>query len=103
MATRSKTNGPKPNSSDRATALPDDFPSDLRGEFDGLPTNVCTAYGIVAGLALAGGGYIGLSTTDDGSSCKLAVRAARLSFEKRVISIAQLEKLLVYCKNKLTD
>lgn len=92
--TRSATNNQAPN-------VPDDFPSELLGEFAVLSDVVAGNLGIIARLATSGGGYFGFSITDDGGSCKLAVRHASLSFDRRLYSVVQLETLLAYCLRKL--
>jgi len=102
------TKGTKPNASVRTsgreqTALPDDFPTELLGEFGSLPEQTIANIGTIAGYAIAHGGYFGISTTDDGGSAKLAIRAASLSFEKRVYKLADLDKLLSYSLGKLRN
>jgi hypothetical protein len=85
------------------TPLPDDFPSELRGEFSEFSAVNIKCIGIIAGHATVGGGYFGLSITDDGDSCKLVVRNKKLAFEKRCGSLKQFEALLAYCQTKLTS
>lgn len=103
MPAKEKPNA-KPGTIHReAIALPDDFPSELRGEFSELSDVNIKCIGIVAGHAVVGGGYFGLSITDDGDSCKLVVRHKKLAFEKRCGSLKQFETLLAYCQRKLTE
>jgi len=103
MTTKEKQSGNKGSVYREAPPLPDDFPSELRGEFSELSAVNIKCIGIVAGHAVTGGGYFGLSITDDGDSCKLVVRHKKLAFEKRCGSIKQLEALLAYCQTKLTS
>jgi hypothetical protein len=103
MTAKEKTNVKPGGVYQQTTTLPDDFPSELRGEFSEFTDVNIRCIGIVAGHAVTGGGYFGLSVTDDGDSCKLVVRHKKLAFEKRCGSIKQLETLLAYCQRKLTD
>jgi hypothetical protein len=104
MATKGvKPNGRKPNSISEPDSLPDDFPAELAGEFIKLPSQFWGNFGTVAGRALARGGYLGLSVTDDGGSAKLAVRCPYVSFEKRVYKLTDLERLVSYLLTKTQD
>lgn len=103
MATKGTTDAKARPQSTQPTALPDDFPDELRGEFSAFSDVNRTCIGIIAGYAIVGGGYFGLSVTDDGDSCKLAIRCKKLAFEKRCGSLKQFEALLAYCQRKLTD
>ena len=103
MPTKEKSSVPARKTPDKPSTLPDDFPTELRGEFEQLPEQLTKNLGTIAGYAIADGGYFGISVTDDRDSCKLAVRCKSVTFEKRVGSITQLETLLAYCLRKLTD
>ena len=98
---RGGTSGSKRTTFTEPSSLPDDFPSELLGEFSDLPRQFWDNFGTVSGLALAKGGYIGLSVTDDGGSAKLAVRCSYVSFEKRVYKLADLERLTAYLLGKV--
>lgn len=102
MTTR-KPNGQKKPDSLQPPALPNDFPDILRGEFERFGDVHTGNIGTIAALALRGGGYFGISVTDDGGSCKLAVRCGKVAFEKRCYSLVQFEALLAYSLKKLTD
>lgn len=97
---RGESNATKRNQHVESSSLPDDFPSELLGEFTDLSGQFWANFGAVSGLALAHGGYIGLSITDDGGSAKLAVRCSYVSFEKRVYKFADLERLTAYLLGK---
>ena len=97
---RGETNATKRNKPVESLGVPDDFPAELLGEFSDLPDRLWTNIGTVIGLALAHGGYFGLSITDDGGSAKLAVRCTYVSFEKRVYKLADLERLTAYLLGK---
>ncbi len=95
-----KTNATQRNKPTEPLGLPDDFPSELLGEFTELPERFWANFGTVCGLSLAHGGYVGLSITDDGGSAKLAVRCSYVSFEKRVYKLTDLERLTAYLLGK---
>lgn len=98
-----KTNAKRTIASTEPTSLPDDFPSELVGEFTKLSGQFWQNFGTVSGRCLAHGGYIGLSVTDDGGSAKLAVRCPYVSFEKRVYKFGDLERLTAYLLTKTED
>lgn len=97
---RGETNATKRNKPTEPLGLPDDFPPELLGEFSNIPDRFWTNFGTICGLCLTGGGYIGLSITDDGGSVKLAVRCPYVSFEKRVYKLADLEAVTAYMLRK---
>ncbi len=85
----------------KGDTAPDDFPDELSGEFDTLSKTLVGNIGTIAGLAVAGGGYFGISITDDGGSCRLAVRSGPFVLDKRFSTVAKLEGALAYCLRKL--
>jgi len=85
----------------KASVAPDDFPEEFDGEFLKLPNQLVKNIGVIAGLAVSGGGYFGLSVTDDGGSCRLAVRNGPFVLDKRFSTIGKLEGALAYCLRKL--
>ena len=103
MERESKKNGNARAKITSPIGLPDDFPSELLGEFANLSDVTAGNIGHICRWAVSGGGYFGFSITDDGDSCKLAIRSKKLSIEKRCGSLVQLETLLAYCRKKLTD
>lgn len=88
--------------SQRDTA-PDDFPIELGGEFEGIPDQTLENIGTIAGLAISGGGYFGISVTDDGGSLRLAIRSGSFALDKRFYALAKFEGALAYCLGKLRD
>ena len=90
------------NNSQGNTA-PDDFPSELLGEFATLPSQTVQNVGTIAGLAVGGGGYFGLSVTDDGGSVRLAIRHGSFVLDKRFYGLTKFEGALAYCLGKLRD
>jgi len=85
----------------KADTTPDDFPDELDGEFSDLSDVLVRNIGAIAGLAISGGGYFGISVTDDGGSCRLAIRNGPFVLDKRFSTIAKLEGALAYCLRKL--
>jgi len=82
---------------------PDDFPDELRGDFDEIPPQLAANIGTIAGIAVGGGGYFGLSVTDDGGSARLAIRHKSFDLDRRFYGIGKLEAALAYCLRKLRD
>jgi len=82
---------------------PDDFPAELLGEFAEIPAQLAANIGTIAGIAVGGGGYFGISVTDDGGSVRLAIRHKSLNLDRRFYGIAKLEAALAYCLRKLRD
>lgn len=104
MATKGvKQNGSKYAHPAQSASIPNDFPPELTGEFNELPSQLWTNFGVVCGRALAHGGYVGVSITDDGGSAKLAVRCPYVTFEKRIYKLADLERLIAYLLTKTQD
>jgi len=102
MPAKQESNNAKRGTADRkADTTPDDFPDELNGEFSDLPTQLVANIGTIAGLAISGGGYFGVSVTDDGGSCRLAIRNGSFILDKRFSTIAKLEGALAYCLRKL--
>ena len=94
---------PKRTSASESAIFPDDFPLGLGNEFFGIPELFWRNYGVVTGRVLSRGGYIGISVTDDGGSCKLAVRCPYISFEKRLYKLADAESVIAYLLTKTQD
>lgn len=84
----------------RSTA-PADFPTELDGEFGAIPTQTVANIGTIAGLAVVGGGYFGISVTDDGGSIRLAVRRGSFELDKRFYDLRKFDAALAYCLGKL--
>lgn len=104
MATKKGTNdAERRTTKSTGASAPDDFPVELLGEFAELPEQLVKNIGTIAGASVAGGGYFGISVTDDGDSCRLAVRSGLFVLDKRFGSIAKLEGALAYCARKLAD
>ena len=99
--TKGKTNDERRPISPKASIAPDDFPEEFDGEFLKLPSQLIKNFGTIAGLAISGGGYFGISVTDDGGSCRLAVRSGSFVLDKRFSTIAKLEGAMAYCLRKL--
>lgn len=82
---------------------PDDYPAELRGEFERLHGQVVQNIATVAAAAISGGGYFGLSVTDDSGSLRLAIRHGAFALDKRYYGLAQFETALAYCMRKLGE
>jgi len=95
-ATRQKANQP-------ATTTPDDFPEELGGEFEQMGGQLAANIGTVAAMVCSGGGYFGLSVTDDGGSVRLAVRHESLALDRRFYALGKFEAALAYLVRKLGD
>jgi len=92
MATSKETkSGERRPISSKASVAPDDFPEEFDGEFVQLPSQLVKNIGVIAGLAVSGGGYFGISVTDDGGSCRIAVRNGSFVLDKRFSTITKLE------------
>jgi len=100
-STKGKDNDQRGPATHKADTTPDDFPDELSGDFAILPRQLVENIGTIAGLAVSGGGYFGISVTDDGGSCRLAVRNGSFVLDKRFSTIAKLEGALAYCLRKL--
>lgn len=85
------------------THTPDDFPDELRGDFDEIPAQLAANIGTIAGIAVSGGGYFGISVTDDGGSARLAIRHKSFDLDRRFYGVGKLEAALAYCLRKLQD
>lgn len=94
--TRQKTNQP-------AATAPDDFPEELGGEFEEMGGQLAANIGTVASLAVRGGGYFGISVTDDGGSVRLAVRHESVTLDRRFYALGKLEAALAYLVRKLGE
>lgn len=79
------TQGPRPSD------VPADFPSEFDGEFTGLSGQLLANLATLAGMAVGGGGYFGISITDDGGSIRLAIRRASFTFDKRFYNLHKFE------------
>jgi len=102
VPTKQESNDAKRRATERkADTTPDDFPDELNGEFSDLSDVLVRNIGAIAGLAVSGGGYFGVSVTDDGGSCRLAIRNGSFVLDKRFSTIAKLEGALAYCLRKL--
>jgi len=85
----------------QGNVAPDDFPDELSGEFAELPDQTIKNIGTIAGFAVRNGGYFGISVTDDGGSCRLAIRNGPFVLDKRFSTLAKFEGALAYCLRKL--
>lgn len=104
MATKEKPDHAKRGAANtQGNTAPDDFPAELGGEFSTLPEQTLLNVGTIAGLAVSGGGYFGLSVTDDGGSVRLAVRSGSFVLDKRFYALGKFEGALAYCLRKLGD
>lgn len=104
MATKeSKSNASGRPSYDKRDTAPDDFPTELDGEFANLPAQTVQNIGVIAGLAVTSGGYFGLSCTDDGGSVRLAIRHGSFALDKRFYAATKFEAALAYCLRKLRE
>jgi hypothetical protein len=101
--TGAKKNATRPKDSASTTQTPDDFPAELRGEFEEVGGQLAANIGTVAGMAVSSGGYFGISITDDGGSVRLAVRHGTLALDRRFYTVGQLESALAYLVGKLRD
>jgi len=102
MPAKQESTNAKRGTTDRKTdTAPDDFPDELNGEFSELSEQLVRNIGTIAGLAVSGGGYFGVSVTDDGGSCRLAIRSGPFVLDKRFSTIAKFEGALAYCLRKL--
>jgi len=98
----------KPSDTGRSThtqgnTAPDDYPEELRGDFEQLSPQTIQNIGTVAGAAISGGGYFGLSVTDDGGSARLAIRHGAFVLDKRYYAVGKFEAALAYCVRKLAE
>jgi len=98
---REKKNAPSGQVNKPGNTAPDDFPEELRGEFEQIPSQLAANIGAIAALAVAGGGYFGISVPDDGGSCRLAIRHKSFELDRRFSGIGKLEGALAYCLQKL--
>lgn len=87
----------------REDTVPADFPAEFGGEFQSLSQQLCANLGTLAGLALVGGGYFGISITDDGGSIRLAVRSGSFQFDKRFYSLAKFEGATAWLARRLEE
>ena len=102
MATKKETSSAERRATNtQGNIAPDDFPSELAGEFAEISEQTVRNIGTIAGLAVRNGGYFGISVTDDGGSCRLAVRNGPFVLDKRFSTAAKLEGALAYCLRKL--
>jgi len=97
------TNATRRPSTNAGNTTPDDFPDELRGDFDSLSDQLAANIGAIAAIAVAGGGYFGISVTDDGGSARLAIRHKSFELDRRFYGIGKLEAALAYCLRKLRD
>jgi len=100
---REATNESKRPTTAKRDTTPDDFPAELLGEFSSISGQLATNIGTIAGLAINGGGYFGISVTDDGGSVRLAIRHGAFELDRRFYAVGKLEGALAYCLTKLRD
>lgn len=86
---------------DADTEKEDFLAGELHGEFTELPEQFANTIGQVARLTIAGGGYFGLSVSDDGVSAKLVINRGKLRTERRFYRLTDVEAALAVCLNKL--
>lgn len=98
-----KTHASRPKDDKPAVTTPDDFPDELGGEFEEIPDRLAANIGTLAGMVCGGGGYFGVSVTDDGGSLRLAIRHGAFALDKRFYAVGKLETALAYCVAKLRD
>jgi hypothetical protein len=98
-----KSNATKRSPEIKRDTTPDDFPAELRGEFEDLPQQLSANIGTVARAAVLGGGYFGISVTDDGGSVRLAIRHGNFAIDRRFYDVRKLESALAYCIGKLRE
>lgn len=75
----------------------------LSEEFGNLPGQLTTNLGTVIGLVLRGGGYFGLSITDDGGAARIAVRCKRFTVDRRVYKLTDLQAVVSKIHTALRD
>lgn len=97
------TDAKRGHTANQADTAPADFPTGLDGEFSRLPAQTVKNLGTIAGLAVADGGYFGISVTDDGGSCRLAVRHQQVVLDKRLYRLSHLDTALAYLLSKLRE
>lgn len=100
-ASKEKESAKRGTITPKRDTAPDDYPDDLDGEFASLDDQMVKNLGTICGLAIRGGGYFGISCTDDGQSVRLAVRNGAFVLDKRFSARAKLEGALAYCLRKL--
>jgi hypothetical protein len=98
-----KSNATKRSPEVKRDTTPSDFPAELRGEFEDFPQQLSSNIGVVARASVAGGGYFGLSVTDDGGSVRLAIRHGNFAIDRRFYDVRKLEQALAYCIGKLRE
>lgn len=102
MATKGTKNaGTAKSARDADTEKEDFLAGELHGEFTELPEQFANTIGQVARLTIAGGGYFGLSVSDDGVSAKLVINRGKLRTERRFYRLTDVEAALAVCLNKL--
>jgi len=97
----SKTNAPstKPKTEDAPSE--DIFAGEQFGQFGQIPPGLEAAIGALCRITIQSGGYFGLSVTDDGGSCRLAIRSGGLSADRRFYALPDLETAIARCYAKL--
>lgn len=79
----------------------DIFAGSVTAQFGAIPKSIEAQVGLVARLTISAGGYFGLSVTDDGGSCRLAIRHGTLVADRRFYTLGDLEAALSTCYSKL--
>jgi hypothetical protein len=98
-----KNNAPRRSTTKPGDTAPDDFPEELLGEFGKLSDQLTSNIGVIAAMSVSGGGYFGISVTDDAGSVRLAIRCKAFELDRRFYGIAKLEAALAYCLRKLRE
>lgn len=96
-----KKHEPKREGSESGPSPTDEFDNEFPSEFAGFPKQLIANIGPVIERALLGGGYFGISISDDRGSCKLVVRHGPFEFDRRLPTINHLEQALAFCFRKL--
>lgn len=92
-----KLNGKRDKIEVDATSKADFLTGLISGEFTDIQPQLAANIGTIAGLAISGGGYFGLSVSDDGVSAKLVIHRGNLQTDRRFYRIADLEAALAKC------
>lgn len=98
MTAKGTKNGkPKDSSGTTVDNGPDFLAGIVSGEFAELPAQLVANIGTIAGLAITGGGYFGISASDDGVTARLVVKRGQLQTDRRYYRVADLEAALAKC------
>lgn len=104
MATKGTNNAKQQRTNSSTADHGEDFlAGEFTGEFAEISEQLAANLGTIAKLAVIGGGYFGISVSDDGVTSRLVIRRGAMATDRRFYRTSDLEHALAVALKKLAE